>query len=126
MSILEPLEARALTFMQKIPMTLAKAGMTLARDVFRSEPASGIPICGKDTELTDSLIARLGNLNIQSVYVEGHPVWEDGDRSLDDILRDLDNRFEKVRLDPLTAKLHDIYANYLKRSMGESGGRKTE
>ncbi|GFE61622.1 hypothetical protein [Geobacter sp. AOG2] len=112
--------------MQKIPLIRAAAGMTLARDVFRSDQTSGIPICGKGTELTESLIVRLCNLDIQSVYVEGHPVWEEGDRSLDDILRELDCRFEKVREDPLTFKLHDIYANYLKRSMGESGGRKTE
>lgn len=100
--------------------------MILARDVFRNEQASGIPICGKGAELTEPLIARLCNLNIQSVYVEGHPVWEEGDRSLDDILRELDSRFEKVRQDPLTLRLHDIYADYLRRSMGESGGRKTE
>jgi hypothetical protein len=111
--------------MQKIPLMSAKAGMILARDVFRSESAIGIPICGKNTELTDSLIARLENLKIQSVCVKEHPVREEGDRSLDSILRNLDSRFARVRQDPLTAKLHDIYADYLKRSMGESGGRKT-
>jgi hypothetical protein len=42
------------------------------------------------------------------------------------MLRELDDRFEKVRQDPLTGKLHDIYADYLKRSMGESGGRKAQ
>jgi hypothetical protein len=112
--------------MQKIPLMTARAGMILARDVFRGESAIGIPICGKNTELTDPLIARLEDLKVQSVYVIGHPVREEGDRSLDDILRDLDSRFAKVRQDPLTAKLHDIYADYLKRSMGESGGRKTD
>ncbi|QEM67881.1 hypothetical protein FO488_06740 [Geobacter sp. FeAm09] len=112
--------------MQKIPLMAAKVGMVLARDVFRTESANGIPICGKDTELTDSLIARLENLNIQSVYVEGHPVWSEGDRTLEETLRDLDTRFEKVRQDPLMAKVYDIYAEYLKRSMGESGGRKAE
>ena len=112
--------------MQKIPLAAARAGMILARDIFRSESAIGIPICGKKTELTDTLIARLENLKVQSVYVEGHPVWEKGERGLDDILRDLDSRFEKVRQDPLTAKLHDIYADYLQGSMGESGGRKTD
>jgi hypothetical protein len=60
--------------MQKIPLIHAKAGMILARDVFRNEQAGGIPICGKDTELTEQLVARLVNLDIQSVYVEGHPV----------------------------------------------------
>lgn len=112
--------------MQKIPLMVAKVGMVLARDVFRTESANGIPICGKDTELTDSLIVRLENLNIQSVYVEGHPVWTEGDLSLEETLRDLDNRFEKVRQDPLMAKIYDIYAEHLKRSMGESGGRKAE
>jgi hypothetical protein len=112
--------------MQKIPLMTARAGMILARDIFRSEFAIGMPICGKDTELTDTLIARLENLKVQSVYVEGHPVREEGDRGLDDILRDLDSRFIKVRQDPLTAKLHDIFTDYLKRSMGEFGGRKTD
>jgi len=112
--------------MQKIPLIRATAGMVLARDVFRTESANGIPICGKDTELTESLIARLENLDIQSVYVAGHPLREEGDRTLDDLLRELDGRFQKVRQDPLTAGLHTIYTDYLKRSMGESGGRKTE
>lgn len=112
--------------MQKIPLMAAKVGMVLARDVFRRESANGIPICGKDTELTDSLITRLENLNIHSVYVEGHPVWSEGDLSLAETLRALDNRFEKVRHDPLMAKIHGIYAEHLKRSMGESGGRKAE
>ena len=57
--------------MQKIPLLTAKAGMILARDVFRGESAIGIPICGKDTELTDTLIARLEGMKIQSVYVVG-------------------------------------------------------
>ena len=112
--------------MQKIPLMTASAGMILARDVFRSESAVSIPICGKNTELTDALIARLEKLDVQSVYVEGHPVREEGERSLDDMLRDLDSRFAKVRQDPLTARLHGIYADYLRRSMGESGGRKTD
>lgn len=109
--------------MQKIPLMLATADMILARDVFRGDSPAGMPVCGRGTVLTDSLIARLDHLDIQSVYVEGHPVWEDGDRSLDDVLRDLDKRFEKVSDDPLTSKLHDIYKAYLTKSMGDDGGR---
>jgi hypothetical protein len=109
--------------MQKIPLMLAAADMVLARDVFRGDGPAGMPICGKGTILSDALIARLDNLDIQSVYVEGHPVWEDGDRSLEDILSDLDKRFEKVADDVLTTKLHDIYRAYLIKSMGDDGGR---
>lgn len=109
--------------MQKIPLMLAAADMVLAREVFRGDSPAGMPICGKGTVLTDALIARLDHLDIQSVYVEGHPVWDEGDRSLDDVLRDLDKRFEKVADDPLTTKLHDIYKAYLIKSMGDDGGR---
>lgn len=109
--------------MQKIPLMLAAADMVLARDVFRGDSPAGMPICGKGTVLTDALIARLDHLDIQTLYVEGHPVWDEGDRSLDDVLRDLDKRFEKVADDPLATKLHDIYKAYLIKSMGDDGGR---
>jgi hypothetical protein len=108
--------------MQKIPLILVKPGMVLARDVFRKEGVIGMPICGKGTEMTDLLISRLDHMDVQSVYVEGHPVWEEGERSLEDMLCELEKRFEKVKHDPLTVKLHDIYADYLKRSMGDDGG----
>jgi hypothetical protein len=104
--------------MQKIPLMLAKVGMILARDVFRGNSPIGIPICGKGTLLTDALIARLDNMDVQTVYVEGHPVWEDGERSVDDIVRELDGRFIKSRQEPLNAVLYDIYKAYLIKSMG--------
>jgi len=112
--------------MQKIPLMRAAAGMVLARDVFRNDSPVGMPICGKQTVLTDALIARLDHLDVQAVYVEGHPVWEDGDRSLKDMLTELDRRFEKVRNDPLTHKVYEIFVEQLKRSMGDSGGQQAE
>jgi hypothetical protein len=112
--------------MQKIPLMLAKADMILARDVFRGDNQAGIPVCGKATVLTDSLIGRLERLDVQTVYVEGHPVWEDGDRSLEDMLQDLDKRFVKVMDDRLTAKLYEIYKEHLIKSMGDESGREAE
>lgn len=112
--------------MQKIPLMQATAGMVLARDVFRNNNPVGMPVCGKKTVLTDSLITRLDNMDVKAIFVEGHPVWEEGDRSCDDLLLELDRRFSKVRNDPLTTMLHDIYADYLKRSMGDHGGQQTE
>lgn len=109
--------------MQKIPLLRATAGMVLARDVFRNDSPVGMPICGKHTVLSDTLIARLDNLNVKSVYVEGHPVWEDGDSSLQEMLAELDRRFEKVRNDPLTLKVYEMFVEHLKRSMGDDGGR---
>jgi hypothetical protein len=64
--------------MQKIQLTYAKPGMTLARDLFRGDSPIGIPICGKGTELTDALIARFKNMDVHTIYVEGHPIHEEG------------------------------------------------
>jgi hypothetical protein len=112
--------------MQKIPLMLAKAGMILARDVFRGNSPTGMPICGKDTELTDSLIARFENMDVQTVQVKGHPVWEEGERSFDDLLQELDGRFSKTLHEPLNAMLYDIYKAYLIKSMGGDSDRQTE
>jgi len=112
--------------MQKIPLMLAKAGMKLARDVFRGDSPIGIPLCGKGIELTDSLIARFESMDVQTVHVEGHPVWEEGERSFDDLLRDLDHRFSKTIQDPLNGMLYDIYKSYLIKSMGDDSGRQAE
>jgi hypothetical protein len=113
--------------MQKIPLILAKPDMLLARDVYRPhEGLSAMPICGSGTKLTDDLLARLEALGVQTIYVEGHPVWEEGGSSLDDLLADLEKRFEKVRHDPLTSMLYDIHVDYLRRSMGDAGGRQTQ
>lgn len=109
--------------MQKIPLMLAKAGMILARDVFRGDSQAGMPICGRDTELTDDLINRLEQMDVQSLYVEGHPVWEEGKRSLDDMLRELDQRFELSRQNSLNSILYDIYRAQLVKSMGGQVGK---
>ena len=109
--------------MQKIPLMLAKAGMILARDVFRGDSPVVMPVCGKDTVLTEALITRLDQMDIQSVYVEGHPVWEEGERSFDELLQDLDMRFGKSRQEPLNSMLYDIYKAHLTKTMGGDGGR---
>ena len=105
---------------------LAKAGMILARDVFRDDSPIGINICGKGAELTDALIARFINMDIQTVYVEGHPVREEGESSLDDLLRELDDRFAKTIQEPLNNTLYSIYRAHLIKSMGGDSERKTE
>jgi len=112
--------------MQKIPLMLAKAGMTLAKDVFRGNLPTGFPICGKGAELTDALIARFEDMDVQTIHVAGHPVWEDGERSRDDLLRELDGRFSKTLHEPLNAVLYDIYKKYLLKTMGGDSDRQAE
>ena len=104
----------------------AKEGMILARDVFRGNSSIGMPICGKGNALTTSLIERFGKLEVQAVYVEGHPVWEEGSESLDNLLCALDGRFIKTIHNPQNAMLHAIYKAYLIKSMGGDCDRQAE
>lgn len=86
--------------MQKILLAHAKAGMILARDV---ETAEGRILCGKETELSDSLLDRLARMEIASLTVEGHPVEEAGQKSLQEEIAAMERRFSKVtRIPPLT------------------------
>ncbi len=112
--------------MQKIPITLAASDMVLGRDVFRNDSPAGIPICGKGTTLTDSLIMRLQHLDVQSLYVEGHPVQLDGDRSLEDQLNDLEKRFSKTVDNRYNQMLLNIYRKHITAMMGDEGGRAAE
>jgi len=105
--------------MQRIPISLARSGMVLARDLVRPENPAGPAICGKGMELTESLLERLQNMGIQSLTVQGHPVWMEGDKTLDEQLHELDHRFSRVAGDPLALRLKEVYRNYLISSMGE-------
>lgn len=112
--------------MQKIPISLAAPDMVLARDVFRNDSPAGIPICGKGTPLTASLLSRLQQMGVQSLYVEGHPVWQEGDLDLDQRLAELDKRFSKTTENKYNLMLREIYRKQIKEMMGEQGGRAPE
>ena len=109
--------------MQTIPIAKAEAKMVLAKDVKRPDNPNGPTLCGKDVLLTSSIIMRLRDLGIQTLTVEGHPVWLDGDISLEEQLEALERRFKKVANNPLMLKLKEIYRTQILRSMGESDGR---
>jgi len=112
--------------MQKIPLNLAAAEMVLARDIFKNDSPTGMPICGKSTVLTDSLINRLQQMGVQSLYVEGHPVWLEGDRSLPEQMIELEKRFSKTLDNRYNAILLEIHRNQLTAAMGDNGGRTEE
>ncbi len=71
--------------------------MILARDVVRQD---GMVLSGKGTPLSETLIDRLKRLDIQSVTVEGHPVADEGGRTLEGELADLEERFSRQSGDP--------------------------
>jgi hypothetical protein len=108
--------------MQNIPISLAAAGMVIAREIKMAGDAAGRVLCGKGVRLTDSLITRLHQLGIESVVVEGHPVKMEGDATLDQMLEALDQRFSRVTGDPLMMQVKEIYRQRLVKSMGEETG----
>ena len=91
--------------MQKIPITLAAAGMVLALEIRNSDNPSSMPICGKGVKLTESLIERLKQMGVQSVGVEGHPVKIEGEATLEQMLAALDQRFKRLESDALMMKV---------------------
>ena len=108
--------------MQNIPLTLAAPGMVLGRDIKSSEDPSAMTVCGKGVKLTESLIDRLRQMEIQSLTVEGHPVKIEGEASLEEMMAALDKRFTRVQDDPLMKKIKDIYRKRIAQSMGDSDG----
>ncbi len=105
--------------MQLIPIALAQPEMVLAREVVRPDNPSGPPICGRGMALSAPLIARLRQMGIKSLIVDGHPVMVEGEESLEIMLDALEHRFSKVTGDPLMDFLKGTFRSILCRSMGE-------
>ncbi len=73
--------------MIRIPVNELKAGMVLARPVVNE---SGMVLLSEGTALTDSLIARLGRMDLSHVSVQG---VSSTDKSREQMLDELDQRF---------------------------------
>lgn len=86
--------------MQKIPLSLAKPGMILARAVLRE---NGQVLVGEGAGLTVSLLERLEAMGVDAVTVQGRPVQMDGISSGESIamrLERLEHLFRKHQDDP--------------------------
>ncbi len=80
--------------MQQILIAQAGDGMTLAKDV---ENEDGRVLCGKGTELSACLVERLKKMDVSHVTVEGHPVEDADEKSLEQELQDIVTRFSRVK-----------------------------
>lgn len=80
--------------MQQILSMQAAEGMVLAKDVLTSD---GRILCGKGTALTLPIIERIKKMDISWITVEGHPVRMEGEKSLEQELRDIEKRFLRVK-----------------------------
>lgn len=97
--------------MQKIPISELKAGMVVARAIMND---SGMVLLSEGTSLTDNLIARLNRMDLRSIFIEGTPATG---KSRDEMLSDLDQRFEKTGKEPymdvikgaIKARIEEVY-----------------
>ena len=91
--------------MQKIPLSLAKPGMKLAKPITK---ANGMPIIAAGVELSESLIDKLDGMGIDKVFVVG------------DAVAASQNPSERVtRLDHLFRRLDDPFMVQVKRHLRE-------
>lgn len=73
--------------------------MVLAKAV---ETPEGRVLCGQGTVLDQSLIDRLQRMEISHITVEGHPVEVEGEKTIEQELREMEERFSKVtKIPPL-------------------------
>ncbi len=95
--------------MQRLPIKLATAGMKLAKEASTPE---GQVLCGPGTMLTETLLLRLAKAGIHTVTVEGHPVRMPGEKSLNQRLNELHERFTRVKEDPVLRALERLIAEF--------------
>jgi hypothetical protein len=98
--------------MPKTSSDKLKPGMILSKPIAN---ANGVLIIPEGTELTNSLIRKIHNMDIEAVYVKGAPA---GGSSLDQMLADLDRRFSNVE----TAPHMDVIKEVVKKHMGDLYG----
>jgi hypothetical protein len=76
--------------MQRIPIDDLKPGMVVAKAITNE---SGMVLLSEGTTLTDSLITRLGRMDLSHISIEGA---SSSDKSKEELLSELDNRFKKT------------------------------
>jgi hypothetical protein len=86
--------------MQKIPLSLAKPGMKLAKPITK---ANGMPIIASGVELSESLIDKLDGMGIDKIFVVGDAVTASQNPS-ERVLR-LDHLFRRLNDDPYMAQV---------------------
>ncbi len=93
--------------MQKIPLSLAKPGMKLAKPVTK---ANGMPIIAAGVDLTESLIDRLEGMGIDKVFVVGDAVA--ASQNPTERVARLDHLFRRLEEDPFQAKVKRYLREY--------------
>jgi ribosomal protein L7Ae-like RNA K-turn-binding protein len=80
--------------MSKIAIDKLQSGMKLAKPVINM---NGLVMLAEDTELTETLIQKIGDMDIPGVYIQG---MTQPDIPKEEMLAGLDKRFKNVEKEP--------------------------
>jgi len=98
--------------MQDVTLERARAGMKLARPVTNKR---GIILYGVGAVLTADIIARLSEMGIDQITVDGNPPnTADEQESLRLQVKELNARFRYVEGDPLMGKIKNLILKHVK------------
>ena len=93
--------------MQKIPLSLVKPGMKLAKPITKP---NGMPIIAAGVELSEALIARLDGMGIDKVHVQGDAVSASANPS--ERVARLDHLFRRLEGDPWMREVKGFFREY--------------
>lgn len=82
--------------MQRLPISYIKPGMRTYEEVVDSQ---GRVLCGKGIELTEEMLKRFQELGVSYITVEGTPVKLPWEKTLEEELELLEERFRDTKND---------------------------
>ena len=106
--------------MQKIPLSLAKPGMILAKPVARPD---GIAVAAAGSELSQGILDRFDSMGITHVVVQGEPIKLDGEpggTSYDKRLERLDFLFRRFPDDKWMGQIKRLVDHYFRMKAAAS------
>lgn len=95
--------------MQRLPLSYLRPGMKTYEEVV---DANGRVLCGKGVEITEELLRKFEEFGVQFVTVEGTPVNLPWERTLEEEIKALEERFKEVK-DENLLKLKTILREFL-------------
>lgn len=102
--------------MQRLPLSYLKPGMKTYEEVV---DANGRVLCGKGVELTEELLKKFEDFGVQFVTVEGSPVKLPWEKTLEEEIKALEERFKEVR-DENLLKLKMLLREFLEEKHRKS------
>jgi hypothetical protein len=98
--------------MQNVTLERAAEGMKLAKPVTNKR---GMILYGAGVVLTFDIIARLSEMGVEQITIDGHPPsTADEKKSLSLQIKELNARFRNVEEDPLMGKIKNLILTQLK------------